>query len=84
MRQEKLEIDQQLRSIHGTNTGPMHNFQPSRRPMGSEETSSNRGGRGGQTGRGRGGRGRAPARHNSGKNYKVKCLTGLMLKGHLE
>ena len=66
MRQEKLEIDQQLRSIHGSNTGPMHNFQPARRgmPMGSEESSNSRGGRGGQS-RGRG-RGRAPTRHNSG------------------
>lgn len=64
-----MEIDQQLRSIHGSNTGPMHNFQPTRRgmPMGSEETTSSRGGRGGQSrGRGGGGRGRAPARHNSG------------------
>ncbi|XP_008209112.1 synaptic functional regulator FMR1 isoform X8 [Nasonia vitripennis] len=66
LRQEKLEIDQQLRNIHGINTGPMHNFQPARRgmPMGAEESSSSRGGRGGQT-RGRG-RGRAPPRHNSG------------------
>ncbi|KAL7288614.1 synaptic functional regulator FMR1 isoform X1 [Trichogramma pretiosum] len=68
LRQEKLEIDQQLRSMHGTNTGPLHNFQATRRgPMGTEETTNSRGGRGGQSGRGRGGgRGRAPARHNSG------------------
>jgi fragile X mental retardation protein len=71
LRQEKLEIDQQLRSIHGLNAGPMHNFQPARRgmPMGPEENSGSRGGRGGQS-RGRG-RGRAPARLNSGKYIHI-------------
>ncbi|XP_011497455.1 PREDICTED: fragile X mental retardation syndrome-related protein 1 [Ceratosolen solmsi marchali] len=66
LRQEKLEIDLQLRTYHGLNVAPMHNFQPARRgmPMGPEENSGSRGGRGGQS-RGRG-RGRAPARHNSG------------------
>lgn len=78
LRQEKLEIDQQLRSIHGTNTGPMQSFQHSRRGMpgmGPEENSGSRGGRGGQSrggGRGGGGgRGRAPARHNSGKYCRL-------------
>ncbi|XP_014203650.1 synaptic functional regulator FMR1 isoform X2 [Copidosoma floridanum] len=68
LRQEKLEIDQQLRSIHGTNQGPgMHNFQLTRRglPIGLEDGGNNRGGRGGGQTRGRG-RGRAPTRHNSG------------------
>lgn len=78
LRQEKLEIDQQLRSIHGTNTGPMQSFQHTRRGMGGgpgmggpDDNTGSRGGRGGQSrggGRGGGGgRGRAPTRHNSGK-----------------
>ncbi|XP_047360227.1 synaptic functional regulator FMR1 isoform X2 [Vespa velutina] len=66
LRQEKLEIDQQLRSMHGSTTGPMPSFPPTRRGMvtGPEEGGGGRGGRGGQS-RGRG-RGRAPARHNAG------------------
>ncbi|XP_011058162.1 PREDICTED: fragile X mental retardation protein 1 homolog A isoform X3 [Acromyrmex echinatior] len=67
LRQEKLEIDQQLRSMHGSTTGPMPSFPPTRRGMvaGPEEGISGRGGRGGQS-RGRGSRGRAPTRHNAG------------------
>ncbi|XP_029157178.1 synaptic functional regulator FMR1 isoform X9 [Nylanderia fulva] len=67
LRQEKLEIDQQLRSMHGSTTGPMPSFPPTRRGMvaGPEEGVSGRGGRGGQS-RGRGSRGRAPTRHNAG------------------
>ncbi|XP_043511626.1 synaptic functional regulator FMR1 isoform X2 [Frieseomelitta varia] len=67
LRQEKLEIDQQLRNMHGSTTGPMPNFPPTRRGMitGPEEAGGARGGRGGQS-RGRGGRGRAPTRHNAG------------------
>ncbi|XP_071569350.1 RNA-binding protein FXR1 isoform X5 [Temnothorax nylanderi] len=67
LRQEKLEIDQQLRSMHGSTTGPMPSFPPARRGMvaGPEEGISGRGGRGGQS-RGRGSRGRAPTRHNAG------------------
>ncbi|XP_051171352.1 fragile X messenger ribonucleoprotein 1 homolog isoform X3 [Leptopilina boulardi] len=67
LRQEKLEIDQQLRNMHGATTGPMPNFPPVRRGMsaGPEEGGGGRGGRGGQGGRGRG-RGRAPPRHNAG------------------
>ncbi|XP_031829408.1 synaptic functional regulator FMR1 isoform X3 [Nomia melanderi] len=67
LRQEKLEIDQQLRSMHGSTTGPMLNFPPARRGIitGPEEGSGGRGGRGGQS-RGRGNRGRAPTRHNAG------------------
>ncbi|KAK2588562.1 hypothetical protein KPH14_006336 [Odynerus spinipes] len=66
LRQEKLEIDQQLRSMHGSTTGPMPSFPPTRRGMvtGPEEGGGGRGGRGGPS-RGRG-RGRAPARHNAG------------------
>ncbi|XP_067203632.1 fragile X messenger ribonucleoprotein 1 homolog A isoform X4 [Linepithema humile] len=67
LRQEKLEIDQQLRSMHGSTTGPIPSFPPTRRGMvaGPEEGVSGRGGRGGQS-RGRGSRGRAPTRHNAG------------------
>lgn len=71
LRQEKLEIDQQLRNMHGSTTGPMPNFPPARRGMtggGPEESSGSRGGRGGQS-RGRG-RGRAPTRHNTG-NFTI-------------
>ncbi|KAG7190925.1 hypothetical protein KM043_006981 [Ampulex compressa] len=66
LRQEKLEIDQQLRSMHGSTTGSMPSFPPTRRGMiaGPEEGGGGRGGRGGQS-RGRG-RGRAPTRHNAG------------------
>ena len=73
LRQEKLEIDQQLRSMHGSTTGPIPNFPPTRRGMasGMEEGGGGggRGGRGGQSRGGRGGRGRAPTRHNTGKNF---------------
>lgn len=52
--------------MHGSTTGPMPSFPPTRRGMvtGPEEGGGGRGGRGGQS-RGRG-RGRAPARHNAG------------------
>lgn len=52
--------------MHGSTTGPMPNFPPTRRGMitGPEEGGGGRGGRGGQS-RGRG-RGRAPTRHNAG------------------
>lgn len=70
LRQEKLEIDQQLRSMHGSTTGPVPSFPPTRRGMvaGPEEGVSGRGGRGGPS-RGRGSRGRAPTRHNTGNIY---------------
>lgn len=53
--------------MHGSTTGPMPSFPPTRRGMvaGPEEGASGRGGRGGQS-RGRGSRGRAPTRHNAG------------------
>ncbi|KAG8033865.1 hypothetical protein G9C98_008346 [Cotesia typhae] len=41
LRQEKLEIDQQLRSMHGSTTGPMPSFPPIRR--GPEEGGGGRG-----------------------------------------
>lgn len=76
LRQEKLEIDQQLRSMHGSTTGPMPSFPPTRRGMvvGPEEGISGRGGRGGQS-RGRGSRGRAPTRHNAGNIIKYTSTT---------
>ncbi|XP_012258953.2 synaptic functional regulator FMR1 isoform X8 [Athalia rosae] len=66
LRQQKLEIDQQLRSMHGSTTGPMPSFTSQRRGMGSgpEESGGSRPNRGGPS-RGRG-RGRAPTRPNAG------------------
>ncbi|KAK9882208.1 hypothetical protein WA026_019721 [Henosepilachna vigintioctopunctata] len=78
LRQEKLEIDQQLRSIHGTNLGSMQSLQMGRRndrgynsdmdggrPRGSMR---GRGGRGG----GRGGSGpRQNDRYNSGSRHQT-------------
>lgn len=57
--------------MHGSTTGPMPSFPPTRRGMvaGPEEGISGRGGRGGQS-RGRGSRGRAPTRHNAGNIIK--------------
>ncbi|XP_015603805.1 synaptic functional regulator FMR1 isoform X3 [Cephus cinctus] len=67
LRQEKLEIDQQLRSMHGSTTGPMPSFPPTRRGMASGPEEGGSGGRGGRGGQSRGrGRGRAPTRHNAG------------------
>lgn len=64
LRKNKLEIDQQLRNLHGSATGQMPSFQPTRRGM--DEGPGGRGSRGGMSrGRGRGGRG--PPRHNMGK-----------------
>lgn len=55
--------------MHGSTTGSMPSFPPTRRggSSGPEENSGGRGGRGGQS-RGRG-RGRAPARHNAGNFF---------------
>lgn len=60
--------------MHGSTTGPMPSFPPTRRGMvvGPEEGMGGpRGGRGGQS-RGRGSRGRAPTRHNTG-NTMIDC-----------
>lgn len=57
LRQEKLEIDQQLRAIQGSSMGSMQNFPVSRRsdrPYSNENDSMNRSNRGGSRGRGRG------------------------------
>lgn len=61
LRQEKLEIDQQLRSIHGTTLGSMQSLQLGRRNdrgYNSDMDGGGRAGRGGSMRGGRGGRGR--------------------------
>ncbi|XP_055588443.1 fragile X messenger ribonucleoprotein 1 homolog isoform X2 [Uranotaenia lowii] len=62
LRQEKLEIDQQLRAIQGSSMGSMQSFTSNRnrsdRAYSSDIDGGNRSGRGGMRGRGgRGGRG---------------------------
>ncbi|XP_031338497.1 synaptic functional regulator FMR1 isoform X3 [Photinus pyralis] len=72
LRQEKLEIDQQLRSIHGSTVGSMQNVSMSRRNdrgYNSDMDGGSRGGRGGGTMRGRGGRGRGGPGRNSDSRY---------------
>lgn len=72
LRQDKLEIDQQLRSLHGSTTGQMPSFQSSRRGTNSggvDEGGSVRGGRGGLS-RGRG-RGRMPVRHTGNDKFQI-------------
>lgn len=76
LRQEKLEIDQQLRSMHGSTTGPMPNFPPTRRGMASGPEEGGGGGRGGRGGQSRGrGRGRGPTRHNAGNDEKKSIFS---------
>ncbi|KAJ8953154.1 hypothetical protein NQ318_017181 [Aromia moschata] len=71
LRQEKLEIDQQLRSIHGSSLGSMQSLSMGRRNdrgYSSDMDGGSRPGRGGSM-RGRGGRGRGGPRgdrYNSG------------------
>lgn len=71
LRQEKLEIDQQLRSIHGSSLGSMQSLSMGRRNdrgYSSDMDGGSRSGRGGSI-RGRGGRGRGGPRgdrYNSG------------------
>ncbi|XP_021709823.1 synaptic functional regulator FMR1 isoform X3 [Aedes aegypti] len=64
LRQEKLEIDQQLRAIQGATMGSMQNFSMNRRSdraYSSDVDGGGRSGRGGMRGRGgRGGRGNNP------------------------
>ncbi|KAK4881030.1 hypothetical protein RN001_004349 [Aquatica leii] len=80
LRQEKLEIDQQLRSIHGNTLGSMQSLSMSRRNdrgYNSDMDGSSRGGRGGSI-RGRGGRGRgggpgrnSDSRYNAGSRHQT-------------
>ncbi|XP_056640249.1 fragile X messenger ribonucleoprotein 1 homolog isoform X3 [Diorhabda carinulata] len=77
LRQEKLEIDQQLRSIHGTGMGSMQSLSMNRRNdrgYNSDMDGGNRSGRGGSM-RGRGGRGRGGRggndRYNSGSRHQT-------------
>ncbi|KAI5711882.1 hypothetical protein M8J75_003880 [Diaphorina citri] len=66
LRQEKIEIDQQLRSIHGSNLGGgMQNFQSSRRSDRGYNSDMEMGGGGGGLGGG-GGRGRGGGRRGRG------------------
>ncbi|KAK9720057.1 Agenet domain [Popillia japonica] len=69
LRQEKLEIDQQLRSIHGSGMGSMQSLQMSRRNDRGYSSDMDGGSRGrGGSMRGRGGRGRGgPGRQNDSR-----------------
>lgn len=69
LRQEKLEIDQQLRSIHGSGMGSMQNLPMSRRNDRGYSSDMDGGSRGrGGSMRGRGGRGRGgPGRQNDSR-----------------
>ncbi|XP_063243773.1 fragile X messenger ribonucleoprotein 1 homolog isoform X3 [Bacillus rossius redtenbacheri] len=78
LRQEKLEIDQQLRSIHGSTMGSMQNFPIQRRNdrgYNSDMDGGSSRGRGGPMrgrGRGRGGPGRhGDSRFNSGSRHQT-------------
>lgn len=72
LRQEKLEIDQQLRNIHGSSLGSMQSLSMNRRNdrgyNSDMDGGGNRSARGGSSMRGRGGRGRGRGndRYNSG------------------
>ncbi|XP_068912791.1 RNA-binding protein FXR1 isoform X6 [Tenebrio molitor] len=76
LRQEKLEIDQQLRSIHGTALGSMQSLSMGRRNdrgYNSDMDGGGRPGRGSMRGRGGRGRGGGPGgrqndRYNSGRS----------------
>lgn len=69
LRQEKLEIDQQLRSIHGSTMGSMQSLSMSRRSDRGYSSDMDGGSRGrGGSMRGRGGRGRGgPGRQNDSR-----------------
>ncbi|XP_065223155.1 fragile X messenger ribonucleoprotein 1 homolog isoform X2 [Planococcus citri] len=78
LRQEKVEIDQQLRSMHGTSMGSMQTFPTQRRNdrgYNSDMESSQGGGRGrggSMRGRGRGGgRGNRNERFNQGSRHQT-------------
>ncbi|CAG9865436.1 unnamed protein product [Phyllotreta striolata] len=78
LRQEKLEIDQQLRSIHGSGLGSMQSLSMGRRnDRGyNSDADGGRSGRGGSMrgrgGRGRGGRGGGGGdRYNSGSRHQT-------------
>ncbi|CAH1100363.1 unnamed protein product [Psylliodes chrysocephalus] len=75
LRQEKLEIDQQLRSIHGSGLGSMQSLSMNRRNdrgYNSDMDSGARSGRGSMRGRGGRGRGRGGGdRYNSGSRHQT-------------
>ncbi|XP_044761792.1 fragile X mental retardation syndrome-related protein 1 isoform X4 [Coccinella septempunctata] len=64
LRQEKLEIDEQLRSIHGTNLGSMQSLPMGRRNDRGYNSDMDGGGRPRGSMRGRGGRGRGSGYRN--------------------
>jgi fragile X mental retardation protein len=87
LRQEKLEIDQQLRAIQGSTMGSMQNFPMSRRSeraYSSEIEGSSRGGRG-MRGRGRGsaGGGRGMRSRYSSKSliHHIEYLMYVLIYG---
>ncbi|XP_022910264.1 fragile X messenger ribonucleoprotein 1 homolog isoform X4 [Onthophagus taurus] len=72
LRQEKLEIDQQLRSIHGSGMGSMQSLQMSRRNDRGYSSDMDGGSRGrGGTMRGRGSRGRGGPGHQNNSRYNA-------------
>lgn len=82
LRQEKLEIDQQLRAMQGSTMGSMQNFPVQRRSERgySSDMESIRSNRGGPRGRGRGGgSGRGsnpPSRYHPGNNLQHQNSNG--------
>ncbi|XP_055614910.1 fragile X messenger ribonucleoprotein 1 homolog isoform X5 [Toxorhynchites rutilus septentrionalis] len=84
LRQEKLEIDQQLRAIQGATMGSMQNFSMNRRSdraYSSDVEGGSRSGRGGMRGRGGRGRGGNPRytgrRDNTGDDeYTIRGAGG--------
>ncbi|KAK7573838.1 hypothetical protein V9T40_011029 [Parthenolecanium corni] len=78
LRQDKLEIDQQLRSMHGSSMGSMQSFPPQRRSdrgYNSDMENTQGGSRGRSNMRGRGGRGgrgnRNDSRYNPGSRHQT-------------
>lgn len=81
LRQEKVEIDQQLRSLHGTSISSMQSFPTQRRSdregYNSDMENSQGGGRGrgSMRGRGRGRGNRNDTRFNSGSRHQTPEVT---------
>ncbi|XP_045483570.1 synaptic functional regulator FMR1 isoform X5 [Harmonia axyridis] len=81
LRQEKLEIDEQLRSIHGTNLGSMQSLPMGRRNDRGYNSDMDSGGRPRGSMRGRGGRGRGSGyrqndRYNSDSRHQTPEAEG--------
>jgi fragile X mental retardation protein len=90
LRQEKLEIDQQLRSIHGTALGSMQSLSMGRRNdrgYNSDMDGGGRPGRGSMRGRGGRGRGGGPGgrqndRYNSGSSTITDYVNNVDKRNH--